>query len=103
MKTPDAPLKAGRDEKERIVQTGFIAQEVEQSAKAIGYSFSGVDVPKDENDLYGLRYAQFVVPLVKAMQEQQVLIEEQTKRNNQLQQQLNNILKEIELLKVKMK
>jgi hypothetical protein len=55
--------------KEKIVYTGFIAQEVEKSAKEIGYDFSGVDAPKNENDLYGLRYSEFVVPLVKAVQE----------------------------------
>lgn len=55
--------------KEKIVYTGFIAQEVEKSAKEVGYDFSGVDAPKNENDLYGLRYSEFVVPLVKAVQE----------------------------------
>ena len=28
-----------------------------------------MDAPKNENDFYGLRYAEFVVPLVKAVQE----------------------------------
>jgi hypothetical protein len=55
--------------KEAKVQTGFIAQEVEKIAKEIGFDFSGVDAPKNEHDLYGLRYAEFVVPLVKAVQE----------------------------------
>lgn len=35
-----------------------------------------VDNKANETDLYGLRYAQFVVPLVKAVQEQQLRIEE---------------------------
>lgn len=30
-----------------------------------------MDVPKDKEDLYGLRYSEFVVPLVKSVQEQQ--------------------------------
>ncbi len=51
------------------LQTGFIAQEVEKAAKELGFDFSGVDKPKNENDYYGLRYAEFVVPLVKAVQE----------------------------------
>ncbi len=55
--------------KEQIVYSGFIAQEVEASAQAIGYDFSGVDKPQNENDYYGLRYAMFTVPLVKAVQE----------------------------------
>ncbi|MCD4696446.1 MAG: hypothetical protein K8S16_09430 [Bacteroidales bacterium] len=56
-------------EKEAIVQTGFIAQEVQEAAQSLGYDFSGVDPPKNEHDFYGLRYAEFVVPLVKAVQE----------------------------------
>ncbi len=55
--------------KESQIQSGFIAQEVEQAAKELGYEFSGVDAPKNENDYYGLRYAEFVVPMVKAIQE----------------------------------
>jgi hypothetical protein len=58
-----------REAKGRIRYTGFIAQEVESAAKALGYDFSGVDVPVGEGDHYGLRYAQFTVPLVKAVQE----------------------------------
>lgn len=57
--------------------TGFIAQEVETASNAVGFNFSGVDKPKNENDLYGLRYGEFVVPLVKAIQEQQTLILQQ--------------------------
>ena len=49
--------------------TGFIAQEVERSATALGFNFSGVDKPDQPDKLYGLRYAEFVVPLVKAVQE----------------------------------
>ncbi len=58
-----------------IRQSGFIAQEVEQAAKEVGYNFNGVHVPADSNDNYSLAYAQFVVPLVKGMQEQQAMIE----------------------------
>ena len=54
-----------------IIHTGFIAQEVEKAATEIGYTFDGVNVPKDENDNYSLAYSQFVVPLVKAVQELQ--------------------------------
>ncbi|MEM7372722.1 MAG: T9SS type A sorting domain-containing protein [Bacteroidota bacterium] len=57
------------------VHTGFIAQEVEAAAESLGFDFNGVDAPQNEEDHYGLRYATFVVPLVKAVQEQQTLIE----------------------------
>jgi hypothetical protein len=63
-------------EKEAITYTGFSAQEVEATAKQLGFNFSGVDAPKNENGVYGLRYADFVVPLVKAVQEQQKTIEQ---------------------------
>jgi hypothetical protein len=68
-------------EKEKITYTGFIAEEVEASAKELGFDFSGVDAAKNENDVYGLRYAEFVVPLVKAVQE---LNAELQKRNAEL-------------------
>ena len=51
------------------VHTGFIAQEVEVAANEIGFDFDGVVIPQNEKDNYGLRYAEFVVPLVKAVQE----------------------------------
>ncbi|HKC66907.1 MAG TPA: tail fiber domain-containing protein, partial [Bacteroidia bacterium] len=52
-----------------IVHSGFIAQEVEQAAQAVGYTNSIVSAPANSNDLYALSYAEFVVPLVKAVQE----------------------------------
>ncbi len=86
-----------------IQHTGFIAQEVEAAAKQLGFLFSGIDVPANDKSPYGIRYAEFVVPLVKAVQEQQKIIEEQTRKNIQLQIQFENILKELELLKSKIK
>ena len=74
-----------------ILQTGFIAQEVEQAAKESNYDFSGVDKPKNENDFYGLRYAEFVVPMVKAMQEQQKIIEDQKAKIDSLEKRLQLI------------
>ena len=62
------------DKPEVVIRTGFIAQEVEAAAIKVGFDFDGVDKPKNDTDLYGLRYAEFVVPLVKAIQEQQEMI-----------------------------
>ena len=67
-----------------VSHTGFIAQEVEAAAKKVGYNFDGVDAPKNENDLYGIRYAEFVVPIIKAMQEQQLMIEQLKKENENM-------------------
>lgn len=67
--TADPSLLASRKDKQAIVYTGFIAQEVEKAAQELAFDFSGVDAPKNEQDMYGLRYAEFVVPIVKAIQE----------------------------------
>jgi trimeric autotransporter adhesin len=81
-------FKNALNENEKTMFSGFVAQEVEQAAKSIGYDFSGIDKPKNENDLYGLRYSEFVVPLVKAMQEQQQMIEELKRQNADLQKRI---------------
>jgi hypothetical protein len=75
--------KALKD-KEAIVETGFIAQEVEQAAKELKYNFSGVEVPKSDKDVYALRYAEFVVPLVKAVQELSKKDEELAKKTEEV-------------------
>jgi trimeric autotransporter adhesin len=61
--------RSAAESKSKIKYTGFVAQEVEATAKKMNYDFSGVDAPKNDKDFYGLRYADFVVPLVKAVQE----------------------------------
>ncbi len=71
--------------------TGFLAQDVEKAANDLGFDFSGVDAPKNENDLYGLRYGDFTVPLVKAVQEQQVMIEDLQKQIIELQTELKKL------------
>jgi hypothetical protein len=75
------------------VTTGFIAQEVEEAATKCGFEFSGVDAPQNDHGLYGLRYGEFVVPLVKAVQEQQKLIEELQKQNAALVQRIEALEK----------
>src|SRR5450432_426799 len=66
---PSAEQNAG-NESSNMIHTGFIAQDVEKTALKLGYTFSGVDKPKDDSkSFYGLRYGEFVVPLVKAVQE----------------------------------
>jgi hypothetical protein len=77
---------------EELRQSGFIAQEVEKAAKEVNYDFNGVIIPKTAKETYGLSYSQFVVPLVKAVQEQQQQIKEQ-------QEQIDRLVKENEELK----
>lgn len=78
--------------------TGFIAQEVEDIMTKKGFNFSGLVKPKNSNDHYGLRYAEFVVPLVKAVQEQQTQIEAQEQVIAQLKSQLNSEKSDYEAL-----
>ncbi len=97
--TPDSTrLLKNEALRSKEVQSGFIAQEVEATALEIGYDFHGVDKPKDASAHYSLRYAEFVVPLVKALQEQQKMIENQAEKIDELTKQTL----ELEELKVRM-
>lgn len=59
-----------------IIHSGFIAQEVEQAAIETGFLSTIVSAPTNDTEPYALNYGEFVVPLVKAIQEQQTKIEE---------------------------
>jgi hypothetical protein len=74
-------------------RSGFLAQEVEAAAKQAGYNFSGVHAPETDNDTYGVSYEQFVVPLVKAVQEQQKMIEEQKQQLEEQKQLISELAK----------
>ncbi len=89
MQTKGVDSRAGQ-----MVRTGFIAQEVEEAAREEGYDFSGIDPPKNDHDFYNLRYAEFVVPLVQAIQEQQAEIEALKEQNKLLQQQIDALKNE---------
>ncbi|HEU4609803.1 MAG TPA: tail fiber domain-containing protein, partial [Chitinophagaceae bacterium] len=108
----DAALVAYKQASE-VRRTGFIAQEVQIAAQEAKYDFSGIGIPQNAADHYSLSYESFVVPLVKAVQEQQNIILAQKAQILQLQkksetelaqlkdelrnqqQQINLLLKEI--------
>jgi hypothetical protein len=73
------------DNNTAIVQTGFLAQEVEQACKDLRFEFSGLHVPTSAVDNYGIAYGSFVPLLVKAVQEQQEVIEAQTGKMEKLE------------------
>ena len=79
----DQELKA-RQDKAKVIYTGFVAQEVEKLANEINYDFSGVDAPENGSGFYSLRYGDFVVPLVKAVQEL-------NKKNEELEQRIQKL------------
>ena len=62
---------------------GLIAQEVLEVMKNQGIEdFAGFII--DENGTYGLRYAEFIAPMIKAIQEQQEIIEAMQQQINEL-------------------
>jgi len=98
-KTPEnLRLQESERLKATEIQSGFIAQEVEVAAQSIGYDFHGVDKPKNATSHYGLRYAEFVVPLVKGMQEQQNTVQKQQTEIELLQEQNRLLIERIDKL-----
>ncbi len=89
----------GKYDIEKRKMTGFLAQDVEGAANEINYNFSGIHKPKNGDGLYSLEYGAFVVPLVKAVQEQQKIIEDQNKKIDKQQQQIDLLIKEVQSLK----
>jgi hypothetical protein len=81
--------------KEKKLYTGFVAQDVEKVAEKMGYDFSGVYKPQNDKDAYGLSYADFVVPLVKAVQEL-------SRMNDKKDSTITNLESEIDDLKTMM-
>ena len=78
------------------IYAGFSAQDVEAVAKKLNFNFTGIDAPKNATDLYGLRYEEFVVPLVKAVQELSV-------QNNELKKQLEDLKSIVAVIQSQMK
>ncbi len=98
LKIPDSIAVKNNVTGKKYLESGFMAQEVEQAAKELGYEFNGVDEPKNDGDHYGLRYAMFVVPLVKAVQELEIKLETKNNeikilldKNNELEMRLSKI------------
>jgi len=81
----------GRYDIEKKLMTGFVAQDVEQAANEMGYEFSGVQKPSTEDGLYAITYSEFVVPLVKAVQELSKQNDDKDAKINNLQKQINDL------------
>ncbi len=89
--------------KEAVTMTGFVAQEVEKAARASNYDFDGVILPTHDKDHYRIAYGEFVVPLVKAVQELSEQTIEQNKIIEQQNKKIEMLLKELQQIKDKMK
>ena len=57
----------------------------------MGSDFSGIVKPENNSSYYTIRYAEFVIPLIKAVQEQSEVIE-------QLNDRIEDLEKTLELL-----
>jgi hypothetical protein len=74
---------------ENIRYTGLIAQEVDETLMSMGKTFSGVVRPQNSKDFYSVRYAEFVLPLINAVKEQNEIIKALELRIEQLEKKLN--------------
>lgn len=99
--TPDSLVK--KIDHSQIKNTRFIgllAQEVHEAMKQSGYtSFTGIDIPRNEKEVYSLRYVDFIMPMIKAIQEQQSMIEAQQKEIQTQKAQIQNLIQENETLR----
>lgn len=86
----------GKYDLEKVRMTGFLAQDVEEAARASHYDFSGVQKPANPNELYSLRYSDFVMPLVKSVQEVNAKLESEVKN---LKAEIGSLTSENEELK----
>ena len=96
----DPVMKQAMQEKSAITYTGFVAQDVEKAADSVGFTFSGIDKPKDgTQSFYGLRYGDFVVPLVKAVQELSASSNSKDSAINALQEKFDSLQTQVNALK----
>lgn len=87
------------DERKRT-EYGFIAQELEQALNSAGDTNNAI-ISIDDNGTYGVRYNDFISITVKAVQEQQDLIDQLQKDNEELKAVNAAILKRLEALENK--
>jgi hypothetical protein len=92
------------EEQAEILYSGLIAQEIDELLTNTGQTFSGLVKPQTEEDKYSIRYAEFVIPMINAIQEQQQQIEKLKEENNALQhtiEQMQALEERIKLLEMK--
>ncbi|MEE4196617.1 MAG: tail fiber domain-containing protein [Bacteroidales bacterium] len=86
-----------KEKTEEGIRLGLIAQEVKPVINEI------VVVGDDENQTLGIRYTELIPVLIKSIQEQQEIIDKQTKKNNELKAQLEKITQRLTELEEKVK
>jgi hypothetical protein len=63
---------------------GFISQDVKKTIDELGVDFAGFIEGDDEEKMQGLRYTEFIAPMVKAIQELTEIVQEQQNQIDQL-------------------
>jgi hypothetical protein len=86
-----------KDNPEKGKRLGLIAQEVQTIINEV------VNVGDDENQTLGVRYSDLIPILIKSIQEQQKIIEDQNIKNKELEDQLNEINEKFTLIEQKLK
>ena len=81
-----------------IRYTGLIAQDVESVLNELNLEFSGIVKPQNDKDYYSIRYAEFVTPLIKAVQEQTEQIELLKGENATLLERIELLERKLDLL-----
>ena len=81
-----------------IRYTGLIAQDVENILNELNSEFSGIVKPQNDKDYYSIRYAEFVTPLIKAVQEQSDQIQGLKVKNTELIERIESLERKIDLL-----
>lgn len=93
-------MKQAMQDKSAITYTGFVAQDVEKAADSVGFTFSGIDKPKNiDQSFYGLRYDDFVPPLVKAVQELSASSDKKVSTINALQGKFDSLQTQVNELR----
>ena len=59
--------------------------------KSSNNQFSGIVTPQNENDFYSIRYAEFVIPLINSIKEQQTQIDSLKNENQNLRIELKRL------------
>jgi trimeric autotransporter adhesin len=92
LKLSPVRYKYTASEQQNKFYSGLIAQDVEAVLKELDVDFSGIDRPSNDSSYYSIRYGEFVIPLINAIQEQQQLIQELQEKNIMLTQSLERLI-----------
>lgn len=83
---------------ENLIYSGLIAQDVEEILESLNCGFSGLVKPQNDADFYSIRYAEFVIPLINAVKEQQQQIEKLEEKNDLLEIKMKELEKKMNVL-----